>query len=78
MTDRLPKPTADPVDPEDAVSDPAEIRDPEAPDGDVLDQRQTTMPSGDAPLPDPLGTEATEADLVDQARVVELEEDEEP
>lgn len=68
------------VDPEDAGTDLSEERNVEAPEADVLEQRAPTRPdpSGIQPPPDPMDVEASEGDLLEQAQVAELDEDEQP
>ena len=70
----------DPTDPEafedeDDVNDATEI-DVEAPENDAAEQHADLQPQWDEPLADADPASANEADPAEQARVVELNEDE--
>ncbi|MFG2893744.1 hypothetical protein [Streptomyces sp. NPDC048248] len=70
----------DPTDPEafedeDDVNDATEI-DVEAPENDAVEQHADLEPQWDEALADADPASANEADLAEQARVVELNEDE--
>ncbi|MEU2586812.1 hypothetical protein ABZ612_28440 [Streptomyces avermitilis] len=67
----------DPTDPETfekEVGDEVEL-DVEAPEGDAAEQLADIAPEEDDPLTDVNPDRANEADLVEQARVVSLDED---
>ncbi|MFF1440437.1 hypothetical protein [Streptomyces sp. NPDC058295] len=66
----------DPTDPETFEEDDdfGEI-DVEAPENDAAEQSKDVIPQGDDPLEDVDPARADEADLVEQARVVSLDED---
>ncbi|GHB01919.1 MULTISPECIES: hypothetical protein [Streptomyces] len=70
----------DPTDPETfdaetpAEEDAAEI-DVEAPEGDAAEQQADVAPDHDDPLTDVDPARGNEADLIEQARVVSLDED---
>ncbi|MGX5184323.1 hypothetical protein ACWKT5_16225 [Streptomyces avermitilis] len=67
----------DPTDPEtfeNEVDSEAEL-DVEAPEGDAAEQLADIAPEEDDPLTDVNPDRANEADLVEQARVVSLDED---
>ncbi|MEU9878364.1 hypothetical protein [Streptomyces phaeochromogenes] len=67
--------TVDPTDPETIEeSDDTEI-DVEAPEADAAEQHADLAPHHDEPLTDADKDSADEADLAEQARVVELDED---
>ncbi|MFE9609002.1 hypothetical protein [Streptomyces sp. NPDC006012] len=69
----------DPTDP-DVIEDLEAARgvpeiDVEAPEGDAAEQRADVAPERDTPLTDADRDRANEADLIEQARVVSLDED---
>ncbi len=68
--------TADPTDPEvlDTEPDATEI-DVEAPEADAAEQQAEVAPNRDDPLVGVESYSASEADRIEQARVVELDED---
>ncbi|MEU9186392.1 hypothetical protein AB0D14_17950 [Streptomyces sp. NPDC048484] len=70
--------TVDPTDPE-ALEDTDDTDgneiDMEAPEADIAEQHQDLAPHRDDPLTGVDPDSASEADLVEQARVVELDED---
>ncbi|WP_328750342.1 hypothetical protein OHT57_32870 [Streptomyces sp. NBC_00285] len=71
--------TYDPTDPTDpetfaAVDDDAEL-DVEAPEGDAAEQRTEVAPNRDDPLTAVDPAQANEADLVEQSRVVSIDEE---
>jgi hypothetical protein len=68
----------DPTDPETFVDDNAEEPqeyDVEAPEVDAAEQHTDVTPDRDDPLTDVDPDRASEADLIEQARVVSLDED---
>ncbi len=52
-----------------------EVRDPEAPPEDVAEQETPADPAEEADEPVQVGNEASEWDAIEQARIVELDED---
>ena len=67
--------TVDPTDPE-TVADPEDTEiGVEAPEADAAEQQADLAPHEDESLTDVDPASANEADLVEQARVVELDED---
>lgn len=70
--------TQDPTDPDvldDLEAQDAPEIDVEAPEGDAAEQHTDITPSHDDPLTEVDPDRANEADLVEQARVVSLDED---
>jgi hypothetical protein len=68
--------TYDPTDPETfAEADDAAELDVEAPEGDAAEQRTDVAPDRDDPLTGVDPAQANEADLVEQARVVSIDEE---
>lgn len=70
--------TVDPTDPETFVADDAEDArdiDVEAPEVDTAEQHTEVTPHDDDPLTGADPARANEADLIEQARVVSLDED---
>ncbi|MFJ4620570.1 hypothetical protein [Streptomyces sp. NPDC088812] len=65
----------DPTDPETFTEDDAEEFDVEAPENDAAQQHTDVAPERDDPLEGVDPARANEADLVEQARVVSLDED---
>ncbi|WP_438303253.1 hypothetical protein ACSHXN_15425 [Streptomyces sp. HUAS TT11] len=67
----------DPTDPETFEEDEAEAAEPdvEAPENDAAEQHTELDPEGDEPLTEEEILRANEADLVEQKRVVRLDED---
>ncbi|MEV7981949.1 hypothetical protein [Streptomyces sp. NPDC086519] len=70
--------TYDPTDPDvldEAEAEDAQEIDVEAPEGDTAEQHADVAPSHDDPLTGVDPGRANEADLIEQARVVSLDED---
>ncbi|MFI6039961.1 hypothetical protein ACIBBD_38680 [Streptomyces sp. NPDC051315] len=65
----------DPTDPETFEDDDAAEFDVEAPENDAAEQQAVVTPERDDPLEGVDPARANEADLVEQARVVSLDED---
>ncbi|MFF8591018.1 hypothetical protein ACF061_06185 [Streptomyces sp. NPDC015220] len=65
----------DPTDPETFEGEDAAEIDVEAPEGDAAEQQADIAPDRDDPLTGVDPDRANEADLVEQARVVSLDED---
>ena len=65
----------DPTDPETFEDDDATEIDVEAPEGDAAEQHADVAPDRDDPLADVDPDRGNEADLIEQARVVSLDED---
>ncbi|MFF8970475.1 hypothetical protein [Streptomyces sp. NPDC014995] len=65
----------DPTDPETFEDDDVEEFDVEAPENDAAEQQAAVAPERDDPLEGVDPARANEADLVEQARVVSLDED---
>ncbi|NEA63564.1 hypothetical protein [Streptomyces sp. SID12488] len=65
----------DPTDPEDYEGEDSAEFDVEAPEADTAEQRTDITPQHDAPLTGENTDRASEADLAEQARVVNLDED---
>jgi hypothetical protein len=67
--------TADPTEPETFAEDEAQELGPEAPEADAAEQRTGLTPQDEEGPTVGDALNANEADLADQARVVELDED---
>ena len=65
----------DPTDPETFEDDDATEIDVEAPENDAVEQHAEIAPEDDEPVTDADKDRANEADLIEQARVVSLDED---
>ncbi|AUG80675.1 hypothetical protein CFP65_6002 [Kitasatospora sp. MMS16-BH015] len=65
----------DPTDPETFEDDELDAVDPEAPEADAAEQHTDLAPTRDEPLSHVDPDTANEADRAEQARVVELDED---
>ncbi|KAF4409627.1 MULTISPECIES: hypothetical protein [Streptomyces] len=68
----------DPTDPDtfDEEETPEEVQDVEAPEADAAEQQAELLPRHDDPLPEHAPDTANPADAAEQARVVEVEDDE--
>jgi hypothetical protein len=67
--------TVDPTEPDTFQDRFREIADPEAPEADTAEQHAELRPHEDDPLGGREPGEAADADAADQARVVDLDED---
>jgi hypothetical protein len=60
----------------DPSATPPEIEDPEAPEADVLEQRTAAVETAEEEETPDVGVEADPADVAEQSRTVELDDDE--